>query len=127
MSNALVAEGIRKTFGGLVALDDVSVSLEKDLMTILIGPNGSGKTTLLNCLTGFYRPDKGKSRFSEKTLLVGLPIRYMKRDLSGLFRFQSPFKNLLSGESATAYRAILEKAFLKRYQKILGQRREESN
>ena len=51
MINALSVKGIRKTFGGLVALDDVNINLKKGLMTILIGPNGSGKTTLINCIT----------------------------------------------------------------------------
>jgi len=60
MIEALVVKGIRKTFGGLVAIDDVSLSLKQDLMTILIGPNGSGKTTLINCITGFYQSDQGK-------------------------------------------------------------------
>jgi branched-chain amino acid transport system permease protein len=54
--------GVRKTFGGVVAVDDVSFVAEPGQVTALIGPNGSGKTTLLNMISGFYRPDRGEIR-----------------------------------------------------------------
>ena len=55
-------EGIRivKRYGGLTAIDDVSVSTEPGLVAALIGPNGAGKTTLFQCLTGSERPDSGQ-------------------------------------------------------------------
>jgi ABC-type branched-subunit amino acid transport system ATPase component len=56
----LVAEGMTKRFGGLVAIDDVSVRVEPAQVTSLIGPNGAGKTTFFNCLTGVLRPDRGQ-------------------------------------------------------------------
>jgi branched-chain amino acid transport system ATP-binding protein len=61
MDTILTVKDVRKTFGGLVALDDVNIDVKKGLMTMLIGPNGSGKTTLINCVTGFYKPDRGGS------------------------------------------------------------------
>jgi len=57
---ALRAERITKVFGGLVAVDDVSVELPRNAIVSLIGPNGAGKTTLFNMLTGLYRPTRGK-------------------------------------------------------------------
>ena len=60
MNDALKIQGLTKSFGGLVAVDEVNLNLKENRMTILIGPNGSGKTTLINCVTGFYQPDKGK-------------------------------------------------------------------
>jgi ABC-type branched-subunit amino acid transport system ATPase component len=56
----LSALGIEKSFGGIQALTDCSIAVQTGSITALIGPNGSGKTTLFNCITGFYRPDKGE-------------------------------------------------------------------
>lgn len=46
-------------FGGVVALEDVSLDIPRDIVTGIIGPNGAGKSTLLNCITGYYRPLSG--------------------------------------------------------------------
>lgn len=60
MGAVLEVQEINKAFGGVTALKDVSLNIEKGSITGLIGPNGSGKTTLFNVITGFYRPDSGK-------------------------------------------------------------------
>lgn len=56
----VVAEGLTKRFGGLLAVDRVSFNIRPRAITAMIGPNGAGKTTVFNCLTGFYRPSAGK-------------------------------------------------------------------
>lgn len=59
----LDAEGLRKSFGGVQAVDAVDVRLEPGLIYGVIGPNGSGKTTLLNLISGFLTADAGRIRF----------------------------------------------------------------
>ncbi|MDR2387116.1 MAG: ABC transporter ATP-binding protein, partial [Deltaproteobacteria bacterium] len=56
----LSALGMSMVFGGLVALNNVDLSIERDSITALIGPNGSGKTTFFNCVTGIYKPTRGE-------------------------------------------------------------------
>jgi branched-chain amino acid transport system permease protein len=55
----LEVQGIVKRFGGVTAVNNVSMTVERGSITGLIGPNGSGKTTLFNCMTGTFRPDEG--------------------------------------------------------------------
>lgn len=57
--NLLVAEGLKKSFGGVHAVDGVSFQVPKGTITGLIGPNGAGKSTVVNSLSGFHRIDKG--------------------------------------------------------------------
>ena len=54
--NVLVAERLRKEFGGLVAVNDVDFAVPRGKVVSLIGPNGAGKTTFFNMLTGVYKP-----------------------------------------------------------------------
>jgi branched-chain amino acid transport system ATP-binding protein len=68
----LAVEGVRKSFGGVVAVNGVSLALERGRIYGLIGPNGSGKTTLFNCITGMERPETGR------ILLNGARIDGMK-------------------------------------------------
>jgi branched-chain amino acid transport system ATP-binding protein len=56
----LEATGVRKGYGGVIALDGVSIEVRPGSITGLIGPNGSGKSTLLDCISGFTRPDEGE-------------------------------------------------------------------
>ncbi len=59
----LVAEGVRRQFGGLVAVDAARVEIQRGVITALIGPNGAGKTTFFNLLTNFDTPDQGTRTF----------------------------------------------------------------
>ncbi len=60
----LSVEGLTLSFGGLNALSGITMSVKTGELLAVIGPNGAGKTSLLNCLTGYYRPQKGTIRFN---------------------------------------------------------------
>lgn len=79
----LVVDKIRMTFGGVVALDDVSVTVGADELLAVIGPNGAGKTSLMNCMSGFYRPQKGQVHFNN-ALISSLGVHNIAR--AGLAR-----------------------------------------
>jgi len=68
----LRAKGISKSFGGVRAVQNVSIGVAEKSIFALIGPNGAGKSTLLNLLSGLYQPDAGSLYFDEKNL-IGLP------------------------------------------------------
>jgi branched-chain amino acid transport system ATP-binding protein len=75
---ALSVAGARKTFGGLVAVNDVSFEVGKGELFGLIGPNGSGKTTMLNLISGALKPDAGEIKLSGETV-SGLPTHQIAR------------------------------------------------
>ena len=71
MSPFLRAERLNKSFGGVAAVQNVSIHVPQGAIFALIGPNGAGKSTLLNLLSGIYQPDSGSLLFNE-TDLIGL-------------------------------------------------------
>src|SRR5437763_15501278 len=58
--NQLVIAGVSKKFGGVTAVQDVSLEVPRGAILSIIGPNGAGKTSLLNMISGFYKPDSGR-------------------------------------------------------------------
>jgi branched-chain amino acid transport system ATP-binding protein len=72
MTDLLVAERVRKEFGGLVATNDIDFTIPPGSIVSLIGPNGAGKTTFFNMLTGVYKPTSGRIVF-EGTDVTGKP------------------------------------------------------
>ena len=71
-------EGVGKFFGGLPALQDVSMTVPTGRLTALIGPNGAGKSTLINCMTGVLSPSSGSIRFQDQEI-AGLPAHHVTR------------------------------------------------
>lgn len=103
----LIVENVTKTFGGLVALDQVSFKFNKGEIIGLIGPNGAGKTTLFNVITGFYKPDQGKVFYRGKNI-TGLPTYNITSEGIGrTFQIVRPLENL------TVFDNALIGAFLK--------------
>jgi len=114
MDTILTVKGVRKAFGGLVALDDVNINIKKGLITMLIGPNGSGKTTLINCITGFYKPDRGRVWFEGKEITRWPPHKVYEEGLVRTFQIPQPFQNLTILENMlTAYRGNPGESFFK--------------
>ena len=114
MTDILTVEGIRKTFGGLVALDHVDINVQKSKITMLIGPNGSGKTTLINVITGFYKPDRGKVWFDGEEITEMPPHKTCDRGLVRTFQIPQPFQKLTVLENLlVTYRRNPGESFLK--------------
>ena len=90
----LAVDSLARAFGGIMALSDCSLEVRAGTITALIGPNGSGKTTLFNCITGFYRPDRGTVRFGD-TPLTGLrPSEVVHLGIARTFQITRIFKNM---------------------------------
>jgi len=82
----LSLEQVTRTFGGVVALDDVSLDVERGQIAGLIGPNGAGKTTLFNVVTRLYKPDSGRIVFDGKDLLRTPPYRIVRKGIARTFQ-----------------------------------------
>ena len=74
----LEVSSLQKRFQGILALDDVTFSLDQGRITSLIGPNGAGKTTMFNCVTGMYTPSEGTIRFDGEDI-AGLGAHRISR------------------------------------------------
>ncbi len=73
MDTTLTISDTTLDFGGLRALNRVTMTIEPGLITSVIGPNGAGKTSLLNCISGFYHPTKGEIRYGDRRLTHASP------------------------------------------------------
>lgn len=90
----LQARNIGKTFGGIKAVNNVSLDLFKGEILGIIGPNGSGKTTLINCITGFVKKDSGKIIFKEEDISKLRPYRIADKGLLRTFQIMRPYYGL---------------------------------
>jgi len=82
----LSVEHVSRRFGGVVAVDDVSLAVDTGQIAGLIGPNGAGKTTLFNLITRLYRPDAGEIAFDGESLLRTPPYRVIRRGIARTFQ-----------------------------------------
>jgi branched-chain amino acid transport system ATP-binding protein len=103
----LSIRNVTRRFGGIVAIDDVSLDVDPGQIVGLIGPNGAGKTTLFNVITRLYRPDSGELEFDGKSLLRTPPHRVVRRGIARtfqnveLFRTMTVLDNVLVGAHST--------------------------
>ena len=90
----LEVQGITKRFGGLCAVNELSLSVDSGQIVALIGPNGAGKTTAFNMISGFYKPDEGKVIFDGKDITALRPDQVCKLGVARTFQVVKPFTNL---------------------------------
>jgi branched-chain amino acid transport system ATP-binding protein len=95
----LVAENVRKEFGGLVATDDVDFTIPRGQVVSLIGPNGAGKTTFFNMLTGVYKPTAGRIVFDGEDVTGMPPHAITKRGIGRTFQNIRLFQNMTALEN----------------------------
>ena len=81
--NVLHIENITMQFGGVVAVNNLNLDVNKGEIIALIGPNGAGKTTAFNCVTGVYEPTNGKIDFMGETIVENYPQGTMKKIYAG--------------------------------------------
>jgi branched-chain amino acid transport system ATP-binding protein len=106
-------EAVRKEFGGLVAVEDVSIDVPDRSIVSIIGPNGAGKTTLFNMLTGLYKPTAGRISFRDKDITGGRPDRISALGVSRtfqnirLFREMTAIENVMVGRHSSLRAGLL--------------------
>lgn len=81
--NVLRVEQVTMQFGGVVAVNDLSLEVNRGEIVALIGPNGAGKTTAFNCITGVYEPTNGRVDFCQDTIIENHPQGKMRKLYAG--------------------------------------------
>ncbi len=117
MAAILEAKNVSKVFGGLVAVNDLSIQLEENSIYCVIGPNGAGKTTFFNCIVGFYKPEKGEIIFNGEVINGLAPHKITCKGIARtyqnirLFSNMTALENILVGQhsklSANIFDAII--------------------
>ncbi|MFC6837880.1 ABC transporter ATP-binding protein [Halomarina ordinaria] len=102
MAPLLETDGLRKTFGALVANDGISLSVKDGEVRGIIGPNGSGKSTFFNTVTGFYQPDGGTVTFDGEDVTRLASHEIARKGLARTFQIVSPFESLTVRENLLA-------------------------
>jgi branched-chain amino acid transport system ATP-binding protein len=95
----LQVQKVSKHFGSLVAVNDVSMTVEPGELRAVIGPNGAGKTTFFNLITGFFRPTSGKIIFNGDDITAVLPARRVWRGIARTFQITEVFPELTVHEN----------------------------
>ncbi len=91
MSDLLQLTRVSRAFGGLKAVQDVSLSVPTGSLSALIGPNGAGKTTLFALMSGFLKPDSGQVRFMDRDITGQAPHLNARAGMARTFQIVQPF------------------------------------
>ena len=95
----LVLENVTKRFGGIVAVDNVSLTIRRRELVGIIGPNGAGKTTLFNLINGVYKPDTGRIIFDGIDITNMPPYKRVELGLARTFQIPRPWGALTVREN----------------------------
>jgi len=95
----LLVENVSKNFGSLIAVDDVSMTVEGGELRAIIGPNGAGKTTFFNVISGFMPPSSGRIVFDGEDVTSLLPAQRVWRGVARTFQITEVFPELSVGEN----------------------------
>ncbi len=110
---------LSKSFGGLMAVKELSFTLEQGDILGMIGPNGAGKTTVFNCLTGFIPPDQGEILFHGKSVKGLQPFRICQLGLVRTFQIVKPFLTISVLDNVMVGALIKEKSITKARQESM--------
>jgi branched-chain amino acid transport system ATP-binding protein len=122
----LIAENLRKEFGGLVAVNDVDFTIPSGSITSLIGPNGAGKTTFFNMLTGVYKPTSGRIELDGEDVTGKPPHSITERGIGRTFQNIRLFHNMTARENVmVGMHARLKGGIVKSVLRTPGVKREE--
>ena len=102
MTTLLTLDHVSRRFGGLLALDDVSVSLKQGEIIGLIGPNGAGKTTFVNVVTGVLKPTSGTIDFAGRPIGGLRPDLVARAGIARTFQIVQPFPRMTVRENVAA-------------------------
>ena len=102
-------DNISLDFGGLRALDGVSVEIRDNEILAIIGPNGAGKTALLNCINGFYKPQQGEITFNGQRITRMRPDKLAKLGIARTFQNIELYTGLSTQDNIMAARHVLMK------------------
>jgi len=95
----LQVQGVSKHFGSLIALSNISMTVEPGELRAIIGPNGAGKTTFFNLITGFFRPTAGRIVFEGQDVTDLLPARRVWCGMARTFQVTEVFPELTVREN----------------------------
>ena len=100
----LSCQQLTKRFGGLEAICDLDVDIPQNSITSVIGPNGAGKTTFFNCVTGFYKPEKGSIKFKQQEITGSAPHIIASGGISRTYQNIRLYGNITALENILAGR-----------------------
>jgi len=104
------SENLSISFGGLMAVDNISFNIEPNIIFSIIGPNGSGKTTIFNLINGIYKPDSGAIFLDDENLVGKSPDRVARKGIARTFQNIELFSNATVMDNLMLGRHLLMKA-----------------
>jgi branched-chain amino acid transport system ATP-binding protein len=135
VSAVMLADHVSKEFGGLVAVDDVTLDIPEHSIVSLIGPNGAGKTTLFNMLTGLYKPTAGRIRLGTRDVTRSRPDKITALGVARtfqnirLFGAMTAVENVMIGRharmKASLFGSILRPPWVRREERQVRDRARE--